>query len=65
MMRLITVHVPEAILEALDALVLLRIYPNRSEAIRDGMRLILKNEGGIRYLLEVTSKDTIVIAPKV
>ena len=51
-MRLITVHLPEAILEALDALVLLRIYPNRSEAIRYAVKVMIDQEGGIVNLLQ-------------
>ena len=52
MMKLVTVHVPEAILEALDALVLKRFYPNRSEAIRTAIKGLINEEGGIHFLLE-------------
>jgi Arc/MetJ-type ribon-helix-helix transcriptional regulator len=51
MMRLITVYVPEAILETLDQLVRLRIYPNRSEAIRYGIKNLIDSEGGVQFLL--------------
>ena len=43
-MQLITVHVPEAYLSALDTLINEKIYPNRSEAIRVAIRDMLKTE---------------------
>ena len=44
MMRLVTVHLPEDFVEGLDELVRLKRYPNRSEAIRVGIRDLLKDE---------------------
>jgi len=45
-MKLITVHVPEAYLMAIDQLIAADAYPNRSEAIRVAIRDLLKNELG-------------------
>lgn len=45
-MKLITVHVPEAYLSAIDQLISVDAYPNRSEAIRVAIRDMLKNELG-------------------
>jgi len=43
-MKLITVHIPEKFLEALDSLVAEGRYPNRSEIIRIAIRDFLKDE---------------------
>ncbi|MCE7740786.1 MAG: type II toxin-antitoxin system ParD family antitoxin [Candidatus Heimdallarchaeota archaeon] len=43
-MRLITVHFPEEYIQAIDKLVLIGHYPNRSEAIRAAARDLLKEE---------------------
>jgi Arc/MetJ-type ribon-helix-helix transcriptional regulator len=45
-MKLITVHVPEAYLSAIDQLISVDAYPNRSEAIRVAIRDLLKTELG-------------------
>ena len=45
-MKLITVHVPEAYLSAIDQLISANAYPNRSEAIRVAIRDLLKTELG-------------------
>ena len=45
-MKLITVHIPEAYLNAIDQLISSDAYPNRSEAIRVAIRDLLKNELG-------------------
>jgi antitoxin ParD1/3/4 len=45
MMHLVTVHLPEDFVERLDELVRLKRYPNRSEAIRVGLRDFLREEG--------------------
>jgi len=42
-MELISVHLPKAMLVALDNLVKKGIYPNRSEAIRDALAKLLMN----------------------
>lgn len=43
-MRVVTVHLPEAYLEAIDELVKRRLYPNRAEAIRMAVRDFIKEE---------------------
>ena len=43
-MRPVTVHLPEAYIEALDQLVRRRLYPNRAEAIRMAIRDLIINE---------------------
>ena len=43
-MRLIAVHLPEKILEDVQRLVDKGLYPNRSEAIRNAIRDLLKQE---------------------
>ena len=43
-MRLIAVHLPEKIVEDIQRLVEKGLYPNRSEAIRNAMRALLKRE---------------------
>jgi antitoxin ParD1/3/4 len=50
-MKLITVHIPEAYLSAIDQLISVNAYPNRSEVIRVAIRDLLKAElgGFIRY----------------
>ncbi len=43
-MRLIAVHLPEKIVEDIQSLVDKGLYPNRSEAIRNAIRDLLKRE---------------------
>lgn len=43
-MRILTVHLPDAYVEALDELVRKRVYPNRSEAIRMAVRDFIQRE---------------------
>ena len=43
-MKLITVHIPEAYLDAINQLIAADAYPNRSEAIRVAIRDLFKNE---------------------
>jgi antitoxin ParD1/3/4 len=43
-MRLIAVHLPEKIVEDIQHLVDKGLYPNRSEAIRNAIRDLLKRE---------------------
>ncbi|MFX0201113.1 MAG: ribbon-helix-helix domain-containing protein [Candidatus Hodarchaeota archaeon] len=43
-MKLITVHLPEEFLTGLAELVRSKRYPNRSEAIRNAIRDLLKEE---------------------
>lgn len=43
-MKLITIHLPEPYIQALDRLVSERYYPNRAEAIRIAIRDLLSVE---------------------
>ncbi|MFQ6124700.1 MAG: ribbon-helix-helix domain-containing protein [Candidatus Heimdallarchaeota archaeon] len=43
-MKLVTVHLPQEFINGLDELVWQRRYPNRSEAIRNAIRDLLKGE---------------------
>ncbi|MFX0162891.1 MAG: ribbon-helix-helix domain-containing protein [Candidatus Hodarchaeota archaeon] len=43
-MQLVTVHLPAEFIEGLDYLVRIQRYPNRSEAIRNAVRDLLKEE---------------------
>ncbi len=43
-MKLITLYLPEGVLEALDQLVDGRHYPNRAEAIRVAIRDLINDE---------------------
>ena len=43
-MKLITLHLPEPYIKALDRLVLEQFYPNRAEAIRVAIRDMLTTE---------------------
>ena len=46
-MELISVHLPRAMLVALDDMVRKGIYPNRSEAIRDALAKLLAQYKGV------------------
>lgn len=43
-LKLVTVHLPREFINGLDELVRQRRYPNRSEAIRNAIRDLLKDE---------------------
>jgi len=43
--RVVTVHLPEAYIQALERLVEKKLYPNKAEAIRMAIRDFLLNEG--------------------
>ncbi|UCE95184.1 MAG: type II toxin-antitoxin system ParD family antitoxin [Candidatus Bathyarchaeota archaeon] len=43
-MKLITLHLPEPYIRALDQLVTEQFYPNRAEAIREAIRDMLTTE---------------------
>jgi len=43
-MKIVTVHLPEAYLEAIDELVRMKVYPNRAEAIRMAVRDLIQRE---------------------
>lgn len=51
-MKLISVNIPETYLEILEIMVADNKFPNRSEAIRIGIRDLIKNE----FLLEKSLK---------
>ena len=51
-MKLISVNIPEQYLEILEIMVADNKFPNRSEAIRIGIRDLIKNE----FLLEKSLK---------
>ncbi|MCR8433805.1 MAG: ribbon-helix-helix domain-containing protein [Crenarchaeota archaeon] len=55
-MRLITLHVPQRFIEALDELVAKGWYPNRSEAIRVAIRDFLKE---MKKIIEMEHNKTI------
>jgi antitoxin ParD1/3/4 len=44
-MKVVTVHLPEAYVEAIDELVKRKVYANRAEAIRMAVRDLLRREG--------------------
>ena len=43
-MKVVTVHLPEAYLDAIDELVRRKMYPNRAEAIRMAVRDFIRRE---------------------
>ncbi len=57
-MKLITVHIPEAYLDAINRLIAADAYPNRSEAIRVAIRDLLKTElgGFIKFSQDKSSR---------
>ncbi|MEM2592544.1 MAG: ribbon-helix-helix domain-containing protein [Thermofilaceae archaeon] len=46
-MKVVTVHLPEAYIEALDELVRKKLYPNRAEAIRMAVRDMIMKEASL------------------
>ncbi len=46
-MKVVTVHLPEAYIEAIDQLVKRKLYPNRAEAIRMAVRDFIMEEATI------------------
>jgi len=46
-MKVVTVHLPEIYIAAIDDLVRRKIYPNRAEAIRMAIRDFIKSEARI------------------
>ncbi len=51
-MELISFHLPKPLLDIVDNLVRQGVYPSRSEAIRDAIRLLLENYFGHRHEAE-------------
>ncbi|HDD40183.1 MAG: ribbon-helix-helix protein, CopG family [Thaumarchaeota archaeon] len=43
-MKVVTVHLPEVYIEAIDQLVKKKLYPNRAEAIRMAVRDFIMEE---------------------
>ncbi|KPU62231.1 transcriptional regulator, partial [Thermococcus sp. EP1] len=43
-MKIISVQLPQGLINALDSLVRRGVYPNRSEAIREAIRELVKKE---------------------
>ena len=43
-MKVVTVHLPELYIEAIDGLIEKRLYPNRADAIRTALRDFIKEE---------------------
>ena len=43
-MKIVTVHLPGAYLDAIDELVKRKVYPNRAEAIRTAVRDLVMDE---------------------
>jgi Arc/MetJ-type ribon-helix-helix transcriptional regulator len=43
--KVVTVHLPAAYVEAIDELVRRGVYPNRAEAIRMAVRDLIRREG--------------------
>lgn len=56
-MKLISVNLPESYLKVLEILVSEGKFPNRSEAIRVGIRDLIKTE----YLIEESVKNSFLI----
>jgi len=53
-MRIISVQLPQGLINALDVLVKRGVYPNRSEAIREAIRELIKKE---LYATEAEGKE--------
>jgi len=54
-MKIISVQIPQGLLNAIDTLVKRGAYPNRSEAIREAIRELIKRE---TYKLETKGRST-------
>ncbi len=54
-MRIISVQLPQGLINAMDQLVKMGVYPNRSEIIREAIRELLKKE---LYRLETEERST-------
>ncbi|WP_297536384.1 ribbon-helix-helix domain-containing protein [Thermococcus sp.] len=54
-MKIISVQLPQGLINAMDQLVKKGVYPNRSEVIREAIRELLKRE---LYRLETTERST-------
>ena len=54
-MRIVSVQLPQGLINAMDQLVKKGVYPNRSEVIREAIRELLKKE---LYRLETENRST-------
>ncbi|WP_457742335.1 ribbon-helix-helix domain-containing protein [Thermococcus sp.] len=54
-MKIVSVQLPQGLINAMDQLVKKGVYPNRSEVIREAIRELLKRE---LYRLETTERST-------
>ncbi|AIU68869.1 transcriptional regulator [Thermococcus eurythermalis] len=54
-MRIISVQLPQGLINAMDQLVKKGVYPNRSEVIREAIRELLKKE---LYHLDTENRST-------
>lgn len=55
-MKLITVNLPEAYVTGIEQLILEKLYPNRSEAIRIAVRDLLKRELWAQKTPQITAR---------
>ncbi|MDO8124247.1 MAG: ribbon-helix-helix domain-containing protein [Candidatus Hermodarchaeota archaeon] len=55
-MKLITVNLPEAYVNGIEQLILEKLYPNRSEAIRIAVRDLLKRELWAQKSPQITAR---------
>jgi Arc/MetJ-type ribon-helix-helix transcriptional regulator len=55
-MKLITVKLPEAYVNGIEQLILEKLYPNRSEAIRIAVRDLLKRELWAQKAPQITAR---------
>ncbi|MHA1473944.1 MAG: ribbon-helix-helix domain-containing protein [Promethearchaeota archaeon] len=56
-MRMLSVFIPESYIESLDILVAEEIFPNRSEAIRSGIRDLIRNEMLLKNAIAKRKKE--------
>ncbi len=69
--KLISVNIPESYLKVLEILVMDGKFPNRSEAIRVGIRDLIKTEfliedtirNGVESVIEVESEKILEVSP--
>ncbi|WP_456423630.1 ribbon-helix-helix domain-containing protein [Thermococcus sp.] len=54
-MRIVSVQLPQGLINAMDQLVKKGVYPNRSEIIREAIRELLKKE---LYRLDTEKRST-------
>jgi len=54
---MLSVFIPESYIESLDILVAEEIFPNRSEAIRSGIRDLIRNEMLLKNAIAKRKKE--------